>query len=187
MKQSVFLFLLLFQSIFSFSQESDTLRKSEVGFDGFANFSSLGGSFGVGLKYALVRKENLVFGPSFRIQRMWSNGIGGQKYGFNILGGGGFFHYRFQNILFAGLELEFLRSPINYNYVLSTRKLVPTCFIGGGYSREFKNSGIRLNAGAFYDVIADPASPFWTSYVVKNEQGKLLPIIYRVGFFFPLN
>ncbi|MCE3294577.1 MAG: hypothetical protein K0R65_291 [Crocinitomicaceae bacterium] len=188
MKYLGFWLLFLLSGAFTFSQEdSDTMRKYEIGFDGFANFSNLGGSFGVGLKYAVVHKRDFVFGPSLRIHRMWNNGLGGEKYGFTILGGGGFFHYRFQNILFGGIELEFLRSPINYSFVLSPKQLVPTCFVGGGYSREFKNSGIRLNAGVFYDVVANPSSPFWTSYVVRDANGKLLPIIYRVGFFFALN
>lgn len=163
------------------------MRKREIGVDGFANFSNLGGSFGIGLKYGLIHKKNWIYGPSVRFQRMWSNGVSGQKYGFNILGAGGFLHFRFQNILFAGAELEFLRSPSNYNFILSPMRMVATCFVGGGYSREFRNSGVRLNAGAFYDIINSPGSPFWTSYILKNANGKLLPAIYRVGFFFPLN
>jgi hypothetical protein len=171
-----------------FSQEEETEKevKNEFGFDGFANASTLGGSFGLGLKYAFVMNKNMVFGPSLRILRMWSNN-NGQKFGFNILGGGGFFHYRFQNLFFAGVELEFMRSPIDFGYVLSPKQLVPTCFVGGGFSHEFENVGIRVNGGVFYDIINNYNSPFRTSYILSANQLELRPIIYRIGFFFPLN
>ena len=50
---------------------------------------------------------------------------------------------------------------------------------------------VRLNAAIFYDVINAKNSPFRSSYNfnVKNEAGQIvrvLPIIYRVTFFFPL-
>jgi hypothetical protein len=186
-----FLLLLFIIVIFPILSQEDedkkeNQKKSELGLDGFVNASNLGGSFGFGLKYAFVKNENLVFGPSFRLQRMWANNFG-QKFGFNIYGGGGFVHYRYHNLLFAGAELEFLKSPLNINFVLSPKKWVPTCFIGGGYSRYFEDIGIRLTAGVFYDIIGDPQSPFWTSYVLRNEIGTPIPVIYRVGFFFPLN
>lgn len=198
MKKISFFVLISLLNAFCFGQEEEEnetapRRKSEVGVDGFVNASSLGGSFGFGLKYAMVHKENYVFGPSFRYQRVWSNGIGGQKYFFNILGGGGFFHYRLNNMLFAGVELEFMKSPISYSYIYSAKKLVPTCFVGAGYSHEFEGIGMRLNAGVFYDIIDNYNSPFRASYIVKvntaenGSGGTLLPIIYRIGFFFPLN
>lgn len=198
MKKISFLVFMSLLNILCFGQEDEESeatapKKSELGLDGFVNASTLGGSFGFGLKYAIVHKENYVFGPSFRYQRVWSNGIGGQQYFFNIMGGGGFFHYRLNNVFFAGVELEFMKSPISYSYVYSVKKLVPTCFVGAGYSREFEGIGIRLNAGVFYDIIDNYNSPFRTSYIVKTNTaedgtgGILLPIIYRIGFFFPLN
>jgi hypothetical protein len=190
MKKSFILIFILLSTTLIFPQDDeenkDDPTTSEIGLDGFVNASTLGGSFGFGLKYAIVKNENLVFGPSFRLQRMWANNFG-QKFGFNIYGGGAFVHYRYNNLLFAGAELEFLKSPLNINFVLSPKRWVPTCFIGGGYSRYFEDIGIRLTAGIFYDIIADPQSPFWSSYILRTEIGTPIPVIYRVGFFFPLN
>lgn len=178
--------MILFKGL-AFSQENlDTLRKYEVAFDGFISASNIGGAFGVGLKYVIVQNENYAFGPSVRLQRMWSNNVNG-NFGFNIYGGGAFFHYRLNNLMFIGAEFEYLKSPISYYYLTSPTTWVPTCFVGGGYSHEFTNIRIRLNAGVYYDIINNLNSPFRTSYVLKKENGTLMPVIYRVGFFFPLN
>lgn len=177
------LFVLLLNVVFG---QRDTTMKYEIGLDGYASVSSLGGSFGVGVKYAFVKDKKYAFGPSIRIQRAWSNNLG-VKYGFNIYGAGAFFHYRLQNVFFVGAEFELLKSPINYSFIYSPKKLVPTCFIGGGFSKEFESTGFRLNAGVFYDIIDDFSSPFRPSYVLKNANGALIPVIYRVGLFFPLN
>jgi hypothetical protein len=183
---TIFTFLSLFSFAFSQEDESENSSNSELGLDGFVNASTLGGSFGFGAKYGIVKDEKIIFGPSFRFQRMWSNNLG-QKFGFNIFGGGVFAHYRLNNMLFAGVEFEMLKSPLNYNYVLSPRNWVPTCFIGGGYSRYFEDLGVRLNAGVFYDIIDNKQSPFWSSYLLRNANGVPIPVIYRIGFFFPLN
>lgn len=186
MKFKLLIFAFISLSFLSFSQDDELDHTTELGLDGFVNASNLGGSFGFGAKYGLIKKENLIFGPSFRFQRMWSNYFG-QKNGFNIFGGGAFVHYRFNNILFAGLEFEMLKSPINYNFALSPKTWVPTCFVGGGYSRHFKDIGMRLNAAVLYDIIADQQSPFWSSYILRNANNVPIPVIYRIGFFFPLN
>ena len=189
MKKIVYLFLFSLVGNFSFAQDDEPNKekpKSEIGVDGYVSASNLGGIFSLGLKYAMVKDEKYAYGPSFRMQRLWSNNLG-NKYGFNIIGAGGFFHYRLKNVFFVGAEIEMLKSPLNLYYVLSPKKLVPTCFIGGGYSQEFKNIGIRVNAAIFYDVVNDPNSPFRTSYFMKNANGALMPVIYRIGLFFPLN
>lgn len=163
---------------------------SEIGVEIFAGASNLGGSIGGDLKYAAIVNENWAIGPSFRYQRTWSNNLG-QKMGFSVYGGGVFAHYRIKNTLFLGGEFELLKSPYNFivfNY--STKQWAPTLFIGGGFSRDF-NHKIRVNGGIFYDLINADNSPFRSSYSVrlKNEMGqvvRILPIIYRITFFFPL-
>jgi hypothetical protein len=163
---------------------------SEIGLEIFAGASNLGGSVGGDLKYAAILNEQWAVGPSFRYQRTWSNNFG-QKMGFSVYGGGVYAHYRIQNSLFLGGEFEMLRSPFNFillNY--TTRTWAPTLFLGGGFSRDF-NGKIRVNGGVFYDVINAENSPFRSSYSIrlKNEQGqvvRILPIIYRITFFFPM-
>ena len=163
---------------------------SEIGVEIFAGASNLGGSIGGDLKYAAIVNENWAIGPSFRYQRTWSNNLG-QKMGFSVYGGGVFAHYRIKNTLFLGGEFELLKSPYNFivfNY--STKQWAPTLFLGGGFSRDF-NQKIRVNGGIFYDLINAENSPFRSSYSVrlKNEMGqvvRILPIIYRITFFFPL-
>jgi hypothetical protein len=162
---------------------------SEFGVELVAGGSSLGGSVGGDLKYAAILNENFAVGPSFRLQRTWSNNLG-QKFGFSIYGAGVFAHYRLKNVVFAGIEYEALHCPINYVNVNSSKSWLSTLFIGGGFSRDF-NHKIRINAGVFYDVINADNSPFRSSYNfnIKNEAGqivKILPIIYRISFFFPL-
>lgn len=163
---------------------------SEIGVEIFAGASNLGGSIGGDLKYAAIVNENWAIGPSFRYQRTWSNNLG-QKMGFSVYGGGVFAHYRIKNTLFLGGEFELLKSPYNFivfNY--STKQWAPTLFLGGGFSRDF-NHKIRVNGGIFYDLINADNSPFRSSYSVrlKNDMGqvvRILPIIYRITFFFPL-
>lgn len=195
MIRSYFLILFSFLSLILFAQDDETpygetpkerTLKNEIGVDGYASVSTFGGTVSLGLKYALVLNQKFAFGPSFRYQRIWSKNMT-NSVGFNIIGGGAFFHYRLNNVFFLGAELDFLKSPINYSYVYSPKQLIPTCFVGGGYSHEFENIGIRLNASVLYDVIDDPNSPFRASYVVRNQAGALVPIIYRVAAFFPLD
>ncbi|MFM7663454.1 MAG: hypothetical protein ACKO68_02895 [Bacteroidota bacterium] len=186
MKKLVFLWLFLpFMGI-----AQTAFNGSEIGVEIFAGASNLGGSVGGDLKYAAILNEKWAVGPSFRYQRTWSNNFG-QKMGFLVYGGGVFAHYRIQNTLFLGGEFEMLRSPFDL-FLLNddTRTWVPTLFLGGGFSRDF-NGKIRINGGVFYDVINAVNSPFRSSYsiLLKNEQGqvvRILPIIYRITFFFPL-
>jgi len=167
-----------------------TFHGSEIGVEIFAGASNLGGSIGGNLKYAAILNERWAVGPSFRYQRTWSNNFG-QKIGFATYGGGVYAHYRIQNTLFLGGEFEMLRNPFNFillNY--TSRTWAPTLFLGGGFSREF-NGKIRVNGGIFYDVINAENSPFRSSYSIqiKDEQGKvvrILPVIYRIAFFFPI-
>lgn len=183
-----YLFLLFWLPFFSYTQVA--FNGSELGVELYAGASSLGGSVGGDLKYAAILNENWAVGPSFRLQRTWSNNLG-QKMGFSIYGGGVYAHYRIKNTLFVGAEYELLKSPFNFiffNY--STKQWASTLFLGGGFSRDF-NHKIRVNGGIFYDVINAENSPFRSSYSVriKNEMGqvvRILPMIYRITFFFPL-
>ncbi len=177
-------------SLLAFSNHSlVTFDGSEIGLEIVAGGSNLGGSVGGDLKYAAVLNENFAVGPSFRLQRTWSNNLG-QKFGFSVYGGGVFAHYRLKNVVFAGMEFEVLHCPVNYVNVNSSKSWLSTLFIGGGFSRDF-NHKIRINAGVFYDVINAKNSPFRSSYNfnIKDVNGqivKILPMIYRISFFFPL-
>jgi hypothetical protein len=177
-------------SLLAFSNHSQvTFDGSEIGLEIVAGGSNLGGSVGGDLKYAAVLNENFAVGPSFRLQRTWSNNLG-QKFGFSVYGGGIFAHYRLKNVVFAGMEFEVLHCPVNYVNVNSSKSWLSTLFIGGGFSRDF-NHKIRINAGVFYDVINAKNSPFRSSYNfnIKDVNGqivKILPMIYRISFFFPL-
>ena len=177
-------------SLLVFSNHSQvTFDGSEIGLEIVAGGSNLGGSVGGDLKYAAVLNENFAVGPSFRLQRTWSNNLG-QKFGFSVYGGGIFAHYRLKNVVFAGMEFEVLHCPVNYVNVNSSKSWLSTLFIGGGFSRDF-NHKIRINAGVFYDVINAKNSPFRSSYNfnIKDVNGqivKILPMIYRISFFFPL-
>lgn len=181
---------ILFLMIPLTSKAQVAFNGSEIGLEIFAGASSLGGAVGGDLKYAAILNDNWAVGPSFRYQRTWSNNQG-QKMGFSIFGGGVFAHYRIKNTLFLGGEFEMLKSP--YNFILfnySPKQWAPTLFIGGGFSRDF-NHKIRINGGIFYDIINAENSPFRPSYRVtlKDQNGaitKILPIIYRITFFFPL-
>jgi hypothetical protein len=177
-------------SLLAFSNHSQvTFDGSEIGLEIVAGGSNLGGSVGGDLKYTVVLNENFAVGPSFRLQRTWSNNSG-QKFGFSVYGGGVFAHYRLKNVVFGGLEFEMLHCPVNYVIANPSSAWLSTLFIGGGFSRDF-NHKIRINAGVFYDVINAQNSPFRRSYnfVIKDVNGQIvdrLPIIYRISFFFPL-
>jgi hypothetical protein len=190
MQRLTLVFFSLLFGLYTYSQDHDTLYPSEIGVDGYGNAGTFGGTFSIGLKYGLVREQNpqFIFGPAFRIQRTWSKSIVAQASGFNIIGLGAFTHVRFYDVLFVGLEVEVLNSPITYDFVNPPKKWIPTAFIGGGYSQHF-NSGWRLNLGVYYDVINNLNSPFRMFYSAKktvNGQVVLLPVIYRLAAFFPL-
>ncbi len=188
---SILFFMLVFGS---FAQEEETETDEtieeipstmELGFDGYLGASNFGGSGGIGAKFGYKVNENFICGPSFRVQRTWSNNIG-QKFGYTIYGGGLWAHARFGNYLFAGAEFEMLKSPLNYIFISNQRTWVPTFFICGGFSKEF-NKAVRVNAGVFYDIINNQNSPFRLSYFMRKANGTLIPVIYRIGFFFPIN
>jgi hypothetical protein len=178
--------------IHSISAQEDSNQRNEIGVDGGFSISNLGGNVGLGLKYAYAYNPNIVFGPSLRYMRSWSsNNNNNQTYGFSIFGGGGFVHFRYQNVLFGGAELEFFKTPINYNLYSSATKLVPTLFLCGGFSKEF-NESVRVNVGLYYDIINHVNSPFRQGYTIKKTDSATgaimgyIPLIYRLAFFFPL-
>ncbi len=186
MKKIIFLFAMAFGLNFYSKAQ---IEGHEIGLDGFVSASTIGGTYAFGLKYGMVFNENLVVGPSFRFQRTWQNNLGTQ-FGFNIIGGGAFMHYRYQNVIFGGIEFDMLHSPVSYVVNNPGKNWVPTLFLGGGFSREF--DWVRLNAGMFYDVINHQNSPFRQAYFMKVKDAttgqvvRILPIIYRISFFFPI-
>jgi hypothetical protein len=187
MKLSVFVLALLFAGY----APAQSTEGTEVGVDGTFYASNLGGTFGIGAKYGWKFKEYFIAGPSLRYQRSWSqigiNTASPTQTSFNIFGGGGFIHARFFNALFIGAEMEFLRTPFLDGLLLTGQSTwAPTAFIGGGYSMEF-NETWRVNLGVMYDVIDHANSPLRTQYFMRNSQGVLLPIIYRISFFFPIS
>ena len=190
MQKTAFIIFVLFFSLSAICQEQDSIYPGEFGVDGYGNAGTFGGTFSLGLKYGIVKDQNpqYIFGPALRIQRVWSKNIAGQSFGFNIIGIGAFTHFRFYDVLFAGIEFEVLNSPINYNFLETPKKWVPTAFIGGGYSQHF-DAGWRLNLGVFYDVIDNINSPFRQFYAAKKDVNGVkipIPIIYRLAAFFPL-
>ncbi len=181
-------FLIILTSVLlcgsSFSQQ---IEGTEIGFDGYFGASTLGGNVSIGAKYGVNFKENFIAGPSLRFQRNWSNGaITGIGGGYNVFGAGAFVHGRFANVLFAGAEFEMMRTPFSSVGFTPGPSWSPALFLGGGYSQEF-NEKFRINAGIMYDVINHVNSPFRQGYFMRNSQQKLIPLIYRITFFFPLS
>lgn len=164
---------------------------SELGLEPYIGFSNLGGAVGGELKFAARLSDNLLVGPSFRVQRTWSNNLGIQSQ-MTTWGGGVFAHYRYQELVFGGVEFQYLKSPFSFvNPNAVVRPWSPTLMVGGGFYLKLTDK-LRLNAALFYDVINAQNSPFRSSYTfkVKNEFGqvvRILPIIYRLTFFIPLD
>lgn len=164
---------------------------SEIGLEPYIGFSNLGGAVGGELKYAARLSENLLVGPSFRLQRTWANNLGMQTQ-MTTWGGGVFAHYRYQEVVFGGIEFQYLKSPFSFvNPNDNVRPWSPNLMVGGGFYLKLSDK-IRLNAALFYDVINAPNSPFRSSYSfkIKNEYGqvvRILPIIYRLTFFIPID
>lgn len=193
--------LLLIVLLIKLNYSNAQTEGSEIGIDGtFSAQSGLvsSGTFGLGIKYGVKFKEYFIAGPSFRFQRYWTNNsTTGTKGGSSIYGGGGFIHARFYEYFFAGAEIELLRSPFSSGgYITTTNpKWVPVCLLGGGFSYNFNDSW-RLNGGIYYDILdkpnpTDPNNPNPNSplqpYVARNSNGTVIPILYRIAFFFPLN
>lgn len=171
-----------------FEEDDDAIAEvpvsaMELGLDGNFSASNFNGTFGLGAKLGFTHGEKLIMGPSLRYQQSWSN-FNGVKNSFSVYGGGGFLHVRLANYFFLGTEIEFLSSPIQNGYIGTTRKFVPVALAGGGFSHAFSES-FRLNAGIMYDVVNHTNSPLRMGYFIKNSNGVLLPVLYRIAFFFP--
>ena len=153
--------------------------------------SNLGGTFSLGLKYAAIINENFAVGPSFRLTQDFGINNLGVSTSANIWGGGIWAHARYKNALFGGVEFELIKIPIIQIGWSSANGNGHPLFIGGGFSKEY-NQKIRINLGIFYDVINAENSPFRSSYTIRIKDSqtgqvqKILPIIYRINFFFPI-
>lgn len=194
MKTPIFLFFLGLGSLL-FAQNNDADPKNiegyELGIDLSISASNLGGTYGFGPKFGLRFNDNLILGPSIRFQKSWSNYYGATN-SYNIYGGGVFLHGRYKNVLFGGFEFEMLNSPINYTVYNPSKNWTPTLFLCAGFSKEW-NHIVRLNVGMYYDVINHVNSPFRQGYFMKitnpttGQVTKMVPLIYRISFFFPLD
>jgi hypothetical protein len=189
-----FLFVFLIFTIQDITAQID-VTSQELGIEGYFGASNQGGSFGLGPKFGFILNENIAIGPSFRIQRNWSNLLG-NSFSQTVYGGGAFAHIRYKSngksTVFGAVEFEYLRSPYNYatNQQLNSKKWAPTLFIGGGFLVRV-NKVVGINAGILYDVINADNSPFRSSYFFKqkNQAGgvtKIYPLIYRLTFLFKL-
>jgi hypothetical protein len=189
MKTLVLLSFVVGIYFFGYSQQKG-YYKSEIGAELYAGFSNLGGAVGGEIKYAYLVDKNLAVGPSFRLQRSWTNNLGINN-SFNIYGGGAFAHYRLQEKLFLGAEIQLLRSPFNFiSFQPISKPWALVALVGGGAHLKL-HERVRLSAGIFYDIVNADNSPFRSSYnfKIKDQMGqtvRYLPIIYRVTFFFPL-
>ena len=189
-----FLFVFFIFIVYDISSQT-VITSQELGVEGYFGASNQSGSFGIGPKFGFVLNENIAIGPSFRIQRNWSNLLG-NSFSQTVYGGGAFAHIRYKSngksTVFGAVEFEYLRSPfvdINFQNVTS-KKWAPTLFLGGGFLVRVNNV-IGINAGILYDVINANNSPFRSSYFFKqkNQAGvvtKIYPLIYRLTFLFKL-
>lgn len=189
-----FLFVFLIFTIQDITAQTE-ITSQELGIEGYFGVSNQGGSFGIGPKFGFILNENIAIGPSFRIQRNWSNLLG-NSFSQTVYGGGAFAHIRYKSkgrsTVFGAVEFEYLRSPfvdINFQNV-TAKKWAPTLFIGGGFLVRV-NKVVGINAGILYDVINADNSPFRSSYFLKqkNQTGgvtKIYPLIYRLTFLFKL-
>lgn len=189
-------FIICFFTLVSSLANGQNITGTELGFDGFFGASNLGSSFGIGPKFGMLFGENLVVGPSFRLQQTNTNNFGVNTT-FRIYGGGVFAHGRFistgKTHLYGGAEFEMLRSPFNFITFqqLTTNRWAPTLFLTAGAKIDIAKS-VALTAGVYYDLINAPNSPFRSAYAIKikNEQGQvvqILPIIYRLSIIFTLS
>lgn len=187
MKQRILL-TVLFSCALNLVKAQEESRP-EIGFDLAMGFSKNGGNFGIGPKFKFASiNPSIAWGPSLRFQRVWANNyLTNQSVGYTIYGGGGFFHYRIQNIIYLGAEIEYLHTPVNFTYIDSP-SWVPTAFVGAGLSKSW--DFFRINAGLMYDLINHSNSPFRSSYFLSKTDGSgnkaLMPLVYRFSFFFEL-
>ena len=192
MKKLFFLFIIIStQDLLSQTE----ITSQELGIEGYFGASNQSGSFAIGPKYGFILNENIAVGPSFRIQRNWSNNLG-NSYSQTVYGGGAFAHIRYKSkgksTVYGAVEFEYLRSPFaDINFQNETaKKWAPTLFLGGGFLVRV-NKVVGINAGILYDVINADNSPFRSSYFFKqkNQAGvvtKIYPLIYRLTFLFKL-
>ena len=186
-----YLLLTLCINLFSHFMAQLNYQGAELGVEPYIGFSNLGGSVGGEIKYAARISDALIVGPSLRIQRNWSNNLGVQS-NMTTWGGGIFAHYRYQELIFGGIEFQYLKSPYSFVNPLETVKpWSPNLMVGGGFYLKLTDK-VRLNAALFYDLINATNSPFRSSYSfkIKNEFGqvvRILPIIYRLTFFIPID
>lgn len=208
MKHFLALILVVSSTHFSFSQEDtelylkneeeETTEKkftpyNELGADLHFSASTFGGTGGIGLKFGIVRNKYLSFGPSVRYHYSYYKNYG-LTGSYSVYGGGAFIHGRFFNYLFVGFEFELLSNPYSYtNGIISAKRAwAPTGLLGFGFSHAFgEEQNFRLNAGIMYDIIDSPNSPFRAGYFMKKQTtngqpGALIPLIYRIAFFFKL-
>ena len=189
-----FLFVFLIFTIQDITAQID-VTSQELGIEGYFGASNQGGSFGIGPKFGFILNENIAIGPSFRIQRNWSNLLG-NSFSQTVYGGGAFAHIRYKSkgksTVYGAVEFEYLRSPFaDINFQNETaKKWAPTLFLGGGFLVRV-NKVVGINAGILYDVINADNSPFRSSYFLKqkNQAGvvtKIYPLIYRLTFLFKL-
>ncbi len=198
MKNIFFSFNLLFISFIGIAQ---SYNHSEIGIEiQAASFSTHGGTVGGAVKYAYVLGDDFAFGPSVRMQYIWSKntytGFKGNRF---VWGGGAFAHYRFLEWFFIGAEAEYLKNP--YYFYTTSYEEKPwkmTAFVGGGISKAWGR--FRLNAAIYYDLVdglrpinTPSQSPLRGDYFLKisNPQnpnyGKMIPLIYRLAFFINLS
>ena len=189
-----FLYVFFIFIVYDISSQT-VITSQELGVEGFFGASNQSGSFGLGPKFGFVLNEKIAIGPSFRIQRNWSNLLG-NSFSQTVYGGGAFAHIRYKSkgksTVFGAVEFEYLRSPfvdINFQNV-TAKKWAPTLFLGGGFLVRV-NKVVGINAGILYDVINADNSPFRSSYFFKqkNQAGvitKIYPLIYRLTFLFKL-
>ena len=108
-----FLFVFLIFTIQDITAQID-ITSQELGIEGYFGASNQGGSFGIGPKFGFILNENIAIGPSFRIQRNWSNLLG-NSFSQTVYGGGAFAHIRYKSkvksTVFGAVEFEYLRSP----------------------------------------------------------------------------
>lgn len=166
---------------------NDFQKHMEIGADVHFSGGTMGSSGGIGLKLAFVQNEYVAFGPSVRYNytRYKNNGLTGST---SVYGGGAFVHGRFLNYLYAGLDFEVLKTPF-VNGIVSSGKSnwIPVAQLGGGFSHAFgEDEFFRLQAGVLYDVINNPNSPLRFGYFMHKENGTLIPVMYRISFFFTI-
>lgn len=162
-------------------------KHMELGGDLYFSGGTMGSSGGLGLKLAFVQNDYVAFGPSARYNftRYKNNGLTGST---AVYGGGAFVHARLLNYFYAGLDFEVLKTPfINGVVATGSNKWIPTALLGAGFSHAFgEDQFFRLQAGVMYDVINNPNSPLRYGYFMHKENGTLIPVLYRISFFFTL-